>query len=32
MMTELNPDALSIAVELDPQRAADNVIGPLHAS
>jgi len=30
MVTELNPDALSIAAELDSQRAAGNVTGPLH--
>ncbi|KAK5119442.1 hypothetical protein LTR85_007542 [Meristemomyces frigidus] len=30
MVTELNPDALSIAAELDEQRAAGNVTGPLH--
>ena len=30
MVTELNPDALSIAAELDLQRAAGNVTGPLH--
>ncbi|KAK4540673.1 hypothetical protein LTR36_009004 [Oleoguttula mirabilis] len=30
MVTELNPDALTIAAELDLQRAAGNVTGPLH--
>ena len=29
MVTELNPDALSIAAELDKQRAAGNITGPL---
>lgn len=30
MVTQLNPDALSIAATLDSQRAAGNVSGPLH--
>lgn len=30
MVTELNPDALAIAAELDAQRAARNVTSPLH--
>ena len=30
MVTELNPDALSIAADLDAQRAKGNILGPLH--
>ncbi|OCT46862.1 putative amidase [Cladophialophora carrionii] len=30
MVTQLNPDALSIAAQLDSQRARGNVLGPLH--
>jgi amidase len=30
MVTQLNPDALSVAAQLDSQRARGNVLGPLH--
>jgi len=30
MVTELNPDALSIAAELDVMRANGTLLGPLH--
>ncbi|KEF63097.1 uncharacterized protein A1O9_01073 [Exophiala aquamarina CBS 119918] len=30
VVTQLNPDALSIAAELDAQRAQGNILGPLH--
>jgi len=30
MVTQLNPDALTIAAQLDSQRARGNVLGPLH--
>ncbi|KAJ9605109.1 hypothetical protein H2200_010499 [Cladophialophora chaetospira] len=30
MVTQLNPDAISIAAQLDSQRARGNVFGPLH--
>ncbi len=30
MVTQLNPDALSIAAQMDSQRAKGNVLGPLH--
>ncbi|KAL2396246.1 amidase [Exophiala dermatitidis] len=30
MVTQLNPDALAIAAQLDEQRAQSNVLGPLH--
>lgn len=30
MVTELNPDALSIAAELDAMRANGTILGPLH--
>lgn len=30
MVAQLNPDALSIAAQLDSQRARGNVLGPLH--